>query len=136
MTAKIEVLPLLDPIAFVLALICAPVLVAVVGFAIFFIPVFALVFGGPVYLIVGTPILLWMVTRFPPDAKVFACAGFLANCALIVGLGTWHALAGVEDPNELIGMALCGLIFAPLWGAVFARLYRHWYRPLHLDPAL
>ena len=135
MTDEIEPLRTLDPIAFTLALVAAPVVVAVLGFWLAMIPIIALI-GMPVYLIVGTPILLWMVTRYPMNGKVYALAGFLANCALTIGLAIGQQLFPNEDLSEYIGCALVGLIFAPVWSAVFAKLYRSWYRPLCFNPAL
>ena len=49
---------LIDPVAFFIALFGAPLLVALLGFWAFFIPIFALVFGGPIYLLLATPALL------------------------------------------------------------------------------
>ena len=113
--------------AFVLALICAPVLVTLI-LGIFIVPLFALVFGGPLYLIVGTPTLLWMVGRYPPDAARFALAG-------IGSIFVMMALAGVLDvvrpdlgADGVFAFLIVGAIFAPLWAGTFAPLYRAWNR--------
>ncbi|MEM8578201.1 MAG: hypothetical protein AAGF60_10145 [Pseudomonadota bacterium] len=54
---------LVDPVAFFIALIGAPLLVTLASFWLFLIPVFALVLGGPIYLILGTPLLLFHLRR-------------------------------------------------------------------------
>jgi hypothetical protein len=135
MTDKTKVLETLDPKAFVLALIGAPILVALLGFWLFLIPVFAMVLGGPVYLVFGTPVLLWMVTRFPLDIPDYALAGLLLQFVVLLSLSAILALITLRESDEvLIFMgAMIGLIFAPLWTGTFALLYRRWHRPAQLS---
>ena len=125
MTDNTKILLVLDPIAFVSALIGAPLLVTLFTFYLY-IPVVALVFGTPVYLVVGTPILLWMVTRVPPQGEIYALAGFATNAALLligfVGLQLgWVSL-------ELAAIPVAGMVFAPAWAGCFPTIYRKCYR--------
>ena len=136
MNANTERLETLDPIAFVAALVIAPVLVALLGFWALLIPVFALVIGGPVYLAVGAPLLLVMVTRVPMQASVYACAGLIAQSVLTVLLMSYAGLNPSSGAGDLGVLALFGLVFAPIWAAVFAVLYRRWHRPARLFPVM
>jgi hypothetical protein len=119
-----------DIVAFVAALIAAPLLVTFFT-CYLFVPIAALIIGGPVYLVIGTPILLWMVGRYPPTFWWFALAGFLANAALCVMLvaATKVLPAGQNIVSgDMIYMAYWGLLFAPIWAGTFAPLYRNWNR--------
>lgn len=136
MTVKMEVMGIFDPVAFVAALVSAPVLVALLGFWALFIPIGAAIFGGPIYLVFGTPVLLWMVTRFPPEAGIFACAGLLVQSALTIGLAIAARLLPLSQAADLLPAALFGMVFAPIWGAVFIKLYRRWYRPARFFPVM
>ena len=122
-----------DIIAFFAALIAAPLLVTVLGF-IFVVPVFALILGAPVYLSVGTPLLLWHLSRRPARADDIAVLALTANAALVIAASgvTHFAPRGTIDDSIPFLLAF-GLIFAPLWGATFAYLYRAFMNPLYRD---
>lgn len=115
------------PIAFTSALVLAPIVVTVLT-CFLLIPIAALLIGGPVYLAIGTPVLLWMVGRQPPTFGPYALAGLLGNVALIV-----FAYASISLQPAAIrtyeGMTLAywGLPFAPLWAGTFALLYRRFH---------
>lgn len=117
----------IDPIAFAFALILAPVLVAILGFWALLIPVFALVLGGPVYLIVGTPVLLIYLHYRPGCA---AGAALLALATMLFGMGgialSDSLLAPVVDIDGLMALAAFGVFFGPLWAATFGGLYNSW----------
>jgi hypothetical protein len=135
MTDKLKLLETLDPKAFVLALICAPILIGILGAWMLLIPTVAVLLGGPYYLIFGTPVLLWMVTRYPPDARIYACAGFLVQSALTVVFAVPATLTTPQHELQLpLIAASFGLVFAPLWTGTFAFLYRRWHRPTQLFP--
>jgi len=73
----------IDPVAFFLALICAPLLVALMFCWMIGIPVFALFFGGVPYLIFGTPVLLiYLHYRQGSPEGAAACAALtvIAGC--------------------------------------------------------
>ena len=125
MTDNTKILLVLDPIAFVSALIGAPLLVTLFTFYLY-IPVVALVFGTPVYLVVGTPILLWMVTRVPPQGEIYALAGFATNAALLLIGFVGLQLGWVS--RELAVIPVAGLVFAPAWAGCFPTIYRKCYR--------
>jgi hypothetical protein len=124
MTVYKEMIPL-DPIAFFGALILAPFAVTAMTFYLL-VPVAALIVGLPVYLAIGTPVLLWMVGRYPPFFATYALAGLLANLALVL-FCRW--MAEFRDGMEMLTvMASVGFLFAPLWAGCFAWLYRRFYR--------
>jgi hypothetical protein len=115
-------------VAFTRAL--APLVVALLFFWALMIPVFAVIFGAVPYLVFGTPIQMWTVTRFPIKDFVFAIGGaaaqFLFACSLRV-------LANLR-PDLRVGdagfMAIWGIPFAIGWFIAFAHLYRRFYRPV------
>ncbi len=124
---------MIDPISFFLALGLAPIIVTGATFWILFIPVFAVVavvFGGPFYVALATPVLLWWLGRHPPDTVEIAALGFVANLVVSAGVYLFALLIGECDPSSL-GMLylLFGSVFAPLWSAAFAMLYRRMRRP-------
>ena len=116
---------LIDPVAFVVALVGAPILVALLGFWAVFIPVFALFFGGPVYLVLGTPVLLWYLPRSGVNPWAIGVLAF-ATCIAALGFASLIAsLPGNREIFELLGMYLVfGPIMAPIWGLTFGWLYQ------------
>ncbi len=128
MSDTTERLPILDPIAYVGALILAPLLVAVLFFWIILIPVVAVFFGGLPYLIFGGPVFLWMVTRYPPDFGTFAIGGLLAHSLFVLTFALWQIADG-NHASEAVGfMALWGVPFSLGWGGAFSWLYAKFYR--------
>ncbi|QBF33560.1 hypothetical protein [Thalassococcus sp. S3] len=115
-----------DPIAFFLALVGAPLVVAVLGFWIMLIPVVGIVLGGPYYLILGTPILLAYLLLYEPKPWI---AALLATVAVLLLLGGAHLLQA-RLPTDLLREPMY-LYFGPpcgaAWGAAFVWLYR-WIR--------
>lgn len=130
MTARQEILPTLDPIAFASALVLSPLMVAALTFWVLLIPVFAVVLGGVPYLVFGTPILLWMVTRFPLTFGTFALGGLLAHVLFILCLAAWQAVRSDLNDEPLFFFGIWGLPFSAIWCACFAKLYRSFYRPV------
>ena len=125
----------IDPTAFVLALIGAPLVVTALTFWAMFIPVAAVVVGGPVYLALATPVLLWDLPRNEPRFDRLAFLGFAAAMAF-AGLAYLLAtLAGSRDAGTFAGLyAVMGAIFAPLWAGTFAPLYRSFRRDRFAAP--
>ncbi|WP_299295267.1 hypothetical protein [uncultured Tateyamaria sp.] len=125
----------IDPVAFAGALIGAPVLVAVLGFWVFGIPVFALIFGGPAYLVFGTPILLIYLHRHPGTPNG---AGQLALLAAIIGCGIAAPVMLITgDVDTLPALAIASVFvagFALIWGATFGMLYNRWRSDLSRQP--
>jgi len=123
-----EPLPILDPIAFAGALVLAPLVIAVMFFWVILIPVAAVFFGGLPYLIFGTPVFLWMVTRYPPDFGTFAVGGLVAHAIFVLCLALWQPADPFQGGEMLSFMSLWGLPFSLAWGGAFDWLYRKFYR--------
>lgn len=113
---------LVDPVAFTLAWVGAPLIVALLG-AWAFIPLFALFFGLPVWLVLGVP-FLWRAIRTGTTRP--GAFGFLGMRA-----GLLFALL-VVLPGELIfgdgailtfSYLIFGTIFGGLWALTFGWLY-------------
>ena len=131
MTAKTDILPTLDPVAFALALVLAPLLVALMFFWLLLIPVLAVIFGAVPYLVFGTPALLWMVTRLRPSLGRFALGGLVVHGLFLACLAAWGLLLHDRAALDLFWFfALFGLPHAAAWFAAFAALYRGFWRPV------
>ncbi len=112
-----------DWVAFVCALVLAPIAVAILGFWAFGVPVFALIFGPPTYLLFGAPAFAYAINRHKARARGLALAGFLANIASAPAVFLFGALQG--DALFMVGFILgYGCLMAPLWGFAFGVLYR------------
>ena len=127
---------LIDPVAFFAALVLAPLLIALLGFWLILIPVFAVVMGGLPYLLAGGPLLANGLRYNEPSFYAFAGIGLLANMATPVLVFLFYI--GNSQPEAALNAAIIyfgfGLIFAPLWCGVFAILYRKFRRELYSRP--
>ena len=126
----------IDPAAFFAALILAPLLIALLGFWIVLIPVFAVVLGGLPYLIVGGPLLANGLRHNEPSFYAFAGIGLLANMATPVLVFLFYMVNNqpVDALNAAVIYFAFGLIFAPLWCGVFAVLYRKFRHEFYSHP--
>lgn len=132
---KPQPLYIVDPVAFVIALVFGPILFTILTSWALFIPIFALVFGGPIYLLVGTPVMLVYLRRNR------ALPGKLALLALyaVLGLFAATAVAGLIAPrsintDKIIPFLLPGLIFGPAWAVSFTLLYNRLRRAFYAQP--
>ena len=118
-----------DPVAFVAALILAPLVVTLFSFWTV-IGLAALPIGAFPYLLIGTPLLLLAAGRVPPRFGTYATFGFCAN---LVPFGVF-ALMTILDlgPHEMApGMMFIfgfGMIFGTLWAGTFGSLYARFHR--------
>ncbi|MEQ6201763.1 hypothetical protein ABMC88_01795 [Sulfitobacter sp. HNIBRBA2951] len=126
---------IIDPVAFFAALIGAPILFTAMSFWFLFIPVFALVLGGPVYLIIGTPLLLWHLRYHDGDPDDLALLAFKAMAVAMLAVLVFAAISGDGD---LFGAGLWlsgfGMIFGPAWAYCFGRLYANLRRDFFAKP--
>lgn len=114
-----------DPVAFFIALIGAPILVTLPTFWMI-IPLAALLMGGPLFLIVGGPLLLWHLGRHEPDTEKIVRLSLLAMLVVaLIGIPCFVIAnpSGGALETALI-FATFGFLFAMLWSAAFAWLYR------------
>ena len=113
-----------DPLAFFVALIGAPLLVTALTFWAYLIPVFALIFGAVPYLLLGTPALLVFLPRYGSGALKIALLAFcVMGAALAVVALLFAAFPANQDLQFILQLGSFGLIFAPLWGAAFGWIY-------------
>ncbi|WP_299871726.1 hypothetical protein [uncultured Sulfitobacter sp.] len=126
---------IIDPVAFFVALLGGPLLVTALSFWMLFIPVFALAFGGPFYLLIGTPLLLWHLRRTGGETRDIAALAFFANL-MIFPLGAVAAVL-THDKEIFTGamFIVCfGMIFAPAWAWGFGYLYNRLRRDFYAQP--
>lgn len=126
---------LVDPVAFFVALIGAPLVVAVLGFWALGIPVYAVPLGGLPYLIIGGPILAQKLRHYAPETRRFAIIGLIANNVMFFAIALLLILMHAQTAIGVAALIFAfGLIFAPLWSAVFAILYRNLRREFYQNP--
>ena len=119
----------IDPVAFFAALFAAPILVAVAGFWLFFVPVGALLVGYVPYLIIGMPVLMVLLAQSEGTAPVIAKTAFFTMAA-VLGVALAVVALNAHDPwrevSRLLGMCMLCLVFASIWGGTFGVLYNRW----------
>jgi hypothetical protein len=121
---------LIDPTAFTLAMVGGPLLVGVLGAPALLIPSFAALFGGPIYLAVGTPVTLFYMRRNPITPDTWAWLAFVTHIALFLPI----SLIAVLTNGNFEGSSMFlwfGAIFAPLWGAVSGVVYKKFERDFY-----
>lgn len=87
----------INPPAFFLALLLAPIVPGILGFWLILIPTIAVLYGGPVWLALALPTLLWKLPHIGPDPAKIATLAFVGN--LIATAAIW-AIATQTDPNS------------------------------------
>lgn len=125
----------IDPVAFFLALIAAPLWVALLFCWVVLIPVFAVLFGGLFYLVLGTPVLLVYLHYRHGTSQG---AGALAVLTVVLGGLVFllvQTLAGTPIPIETV-LTLAGfsLLHAFGWGITFGHFYNRWRSDLSRQP--
>jgi hypothetical protein len=129
MSEKTEIPPL-NPVAFGIAMIGGPLLLTLCTFWMAFIPVYAVVFGGIPYLVIGTPMALWMALTGPvtvPRAAGWAVATIVA----LTVLGAIGALA-INAKEDAVAMLIFGAICMPFgagWAAISGWIYADMTKP-------
>lgn len=126
---------IIDPVAFFAALIGGPLLFTALTFMIFFIPVAALLLGGPLYLLVGTPLLLWYLRSHDGDPGALA---YLAFKVMAFALVVMTVIAVLTSDREFFGLGLWftgfGMIFGPAWAYFFGVIYQSLRRDFFAKP--
>ena len=129
---------LVDPVAFTLALVLSPLIVGVLGAPVLLIPTFAVVFGGPAYLLIGTPLMWAALRRGKTDPDYFFGLGLktIAACAtpIVLFAVSQMILNGqIREFGALITwfafVTAISAAMAGVWGAMFATLYRRLRNP-------
>ncbi|MGC1494782.1 MAG: hypothetical protein WA790_03165 [Sulfitobacter sp.] len=125
---------------FFAALIIAPLLFAGVTYPftaipqigfVAAIPYMALIFGGPVYLVFGTPILIWFLRRNPPKLLPIVLLSVISLAGLVpIAVIAWAVTGDSSALAVLLGFLTYGAVFAAIWSATFTILYRWLIRKL------
>lgn len=113
-----------DDLAFVFALVAAPLVVALFGFWAL-IPLGAVFFGAPTYLTFGAYGFYVALRNRDATASGVARVGLVAHLvSLPFALAVLLAFDVVDMWRMFAGLGVFGAIFAPLWGWVFGLIYR------------
>jgi hypothetical protein len=116
------------PVPFLIAFFSAPLIVTALTFWIGLIPYFALLIGGPLYVVIGLPVLIWYLRGHPPNYMpiiLLALISLLATVPLGLALALWFDRW--KDLEMLEMIFSYGPVFAVAWSAGFTFLYR-WLR--------
>jgi hypothetical protein len=127
MSEKSEIPPL-DPVAFVAALILAPLLFTALTFWAVLIPVGALIVGGLPYLVLGAPILLVMLFHGRCEVERMARAAIFTITVPFAPIMVGSLLLGGDGALALFALGVACMTFAAGWAATFASLYNRFYR--------
>jgi hypothetical protein len=131
MSERTEIQPL-NIGAFVLAMIGGPLLVTAFTFWVMFIPVFALVLGGLPYLVIGTPMALWMALTGPVTAARGAAWGGLTILFLTAGAIISDTLISTStDSSAILLLGAVSAVFAVLWAGTTGWIYTAITTPKH-----
>ena len=94
------------------------------------VPIFALIIGGPVYLVVGTP--MRRPLHQAGDLVILAVA---SAAVLVVVSMVYTGVTGTPDAAvAIVNFGLFALVFAGLWAAAFGWLYIKMRRELYAHP--
>lgn len=122
------------------AFLMSPIVVAVAGFWIILIPVFAVPFGYIPYLILGVPLILLFAGRIKTRFVSYAILGFCGFAAAITIWFLGYAGSLILDdrplqrlPEMMHLMLIFGAFFAPIWAGMIPVLYHHFRKP-NADP--
>ena len=121
---------LVDPTAFALAMAGGPILVGVLGAPLLLVPSFAVVFGGPLYLALGIPVMLFYMSRNTVTPAAWAGLAFVANLVLFLPTVMVAVLTGGSHDGPSLFLFF-GSIFAPLWGLASGFIYGHFERDFY-----
>lgn len=120
----------IDPVALTAAIVGGPLIVTLATFYLV-VPAAALLLGGPIYVAVGTPMILIWFARRKIRASAVAVLAMCTNAAL--SGAALLILSVLGDPTRA-GWAevylWMGTCFAGIWGHVTGLLYARLCRPL------
>ncbi len=115
---------IIDPMAFALAFVAAP-LIPALALCWLIVPAAAVFFGGPLWLLLGLPVLLWQMPRTGPDCAKIALLALLGNLAATLEISGYLLRNGTSDAlGSLLIYGAFGSLMSLIWGALFAWLYR------------
>ncbi len=112
---------LVDPVAFAVAMIGGPVLVGLVGLPTVILPA-ATLFGGPLYLFPGIPVMLVAMARQRFTPRRWASLALKTHVTIFIPIAlleVWLSPGG----NTASFYLLFGLFFAPIWGYFSGLIY-------------
>jgi hypothetical protein len=121
---------MIDPVALALALVGGPLVVGVLGAPGLLIPSIAAVFGGPIYVLAGTPVMLWRLARNRSSTELWVGSALLTHLTIFVPL-TLAATAQGRNFDGASVFLIFGCLFAPLWGLISAAIYKRCERDFY-----
>lgn len=126
-----------DPVAFVFALIGAPLFVAILGFWALFIPVVAIYFGAIPYLAFGAPLFFLSLQKHGIDIDRLIIIGVYANGLIplfFIPVAVTKGLSLQEYLSFSYFLVGFGVLIGPLWAWAFGYLYKILQRDFYANP--
>ncbi|MEP4036910.1 hypothetical protein [Pseudophaeobacter sp.] len=99
-----------------------PIITGIAGAPLLLIPSFATLFGGPIYLLAGVPVMLFHLRRHRPKPAGWALLALATFLALFTSI-TLIAWAKNGNLNGISAILIFGSVFAPIWGSVSGAIY-------------
>jgi hypothetical protein len=110
--------------AFALAMIGGPILFTIVTIWAYFIPAFALLFGGLPYLFIGTPMALWMALTGPVTVERSLQWSGLTILFLTAGACLFTFMTeNNEDTAAIVVIGVISAFFGMAWAGTTGWLY-------------
>ncbi len=113
---------LIDPVAFSVALVGGPVVLGLLGAPTIIAPI-AVIFGGPLYLLLGLPIMLIRLSTRRSAPSDWAALALLTHLCLFTPLFLYQQLSHERIHEMLIIYLIFGAFFAPFWGWISGKIY-------------
>ena len=111
-------------IAFVASLIAAPLLVTALTFWAI-VPIYALIIGGPLFVVIGGPVLWVYLRHFEPRYLPIMLIAVAVQMPTAAILGLFAVIVGENNLAQSFPMLVpIACLFAALWSATFTALYR------------
>lgn len=113
----------LSPARFLIALVLGPLVFTALTFWLY-VPIFALLLGGPWYLAFGFPAGLFAFRRRRFSTPALICLALIVNGAMCAGLALTGLVTGDSGLRQTATIyALYGSVFAALWALASGLIY-------------
>ncbi|WP_291734242.1 hypothetical protein [Leisingera sp. F5] len=105
------------------------------GAPLLLIPPFAALIGGPLYLVIGIPVMLAYMARNRPTPGKWALLAFKTQLLIFTPIFLLAFAAGGNFDGTSVFLVF-GSLFAPLWGAVSGKIYERLERDFYKQTIL
>ena len=109
---------------FIFAMICGPLLFTLCTFWIYLIPLYAFMFGGIPYLVIGFPLAIALARTGPVTTdRAIAWAGFTILIPTAIAIVPIALIEGRDSVQFTLAFSAASLVFGVGWSASSAWIY-------------